>query len=115
MNLFRLAIVLTLLVLCVEVERALPQTISAKSVAAHSISLKWVAPKTSKTIPKPTAYNIYRTQNNGTWVRISQVGPQFRIYTDKNTVSGQTYQYEVKAVNNTTEGQPTNIAAATAK
>lgn len=73
------------------------------SPAAHSISLSWL----SSSSPNIIAYNIYRaTVSHGPFTRVGNVAGT--SFTDSGVQSGQTYFYEVTAIDNTnTESAPT--------
>ena len=51
---------------------------------------------------------IYRAAGSGAYSLLSAVGPS-TTYTDKSTIKGTTYKYEVTAVNSTGESLPSNM------
>ncbi len=77
----------------------------------QEVTLNWTAPSFDggSTI---TNYRIYRGNSSGTEVFLTEVG-NINNYTDANLVNGQTYYYQVSAVNSKGEGPLSNEANAT--
>ena len=74
---------------------------------AHTVTLYWVAPSGSVV----TSYNVKRaTSASGPFTSIVFVSTT--SFVDSNVVEGQSYFYEVDAVNATGEGAPSNVASA---
>lgn len=81
--------------------------IATKGNMAHSVTLNWAAPAGSVV----TAYNVKRAATAaGPFVQIG-TSPT-TSFVDTNVVEGQTYFYDVTAVNSAGEGAPSNTANA---
>lgn len=74
---------------------------------AHSVTLNWVAPAGSTV----TSYNIKRgTSAAGPFTQIGTSATT--SFVDTNVTEGQTYFYDVTAVNTAGEGAASNTASA---
>jgi|GEM_PF-3432779 len=75
------------------------------------ITLTWEAPAFGGATPV-TSYRIYRGTTPGALSFIYEVGSVF-TYTDTSLTNGQTYYYEITAVNSAGESDPSNQTSAT--
>ncbi|HLY40616.1 MAG TPA: choice-of-anchor D domain-containing protein [Terracidiphilus sp.] len=80
---------------------------------SHRVELNWNAPANSPVSIQ--GYHIYRNSNGGsTYQLINQTIDQNTTYVDGSVQSGQTYEYEVKAVDtNGMESPPSNTTSVT--
>ncbi len=83
----------------------------AATAASGEITLTWSAP-TSNGGTSITGYNMYRGTSTGTELLLKNVGVVL-AYTDAGLANGQTYYYEVAAVNAVGEGPKSKEATAT--
>jgi fibronectin type 3 domain-containing protein len=82
----------------------------AAAAGQSKITLTWVAP-VSDGGSSITGYRVYRASSTGAETLLSTVGA-ILSYTDSGLTSGQTYYYEVSAVNAVGEGPKSNEASA---
>jgi fibronectin type 3 domain-containing protein len=62
----------------------------------HSVLLKWNPPQSKPGI-SVASYDVYRTQGDGTFVKIAS-GLTNPTYVDRDVSSGKTYRYFVRAI-----------------
>ena len=70
----------------------------------HEVKLEWKKPKDDGGAPI-TEYKIYRSMNGDKKIDLATVDGVRRSHTDKNLKNGQTYSYQVSAVNSAGEGK----------
>ncbi|MFH1221476.1 MAG: fibronectin type III domain-containing protein [Candidatus Micrarchaeota archaeon] len=82
------------------------------TAGTNSISLRWSRPSDQGT--GISYYNIYRSTRSTSWTRIDTSSST--TYTDYNVQGGETYSYNVRAVDSTgNEAPDSNIVSATVK
>ncbi|HJT09836.1 MAG TPA: fibronectin type III domain-containing protein, partial [Candidatus Nitrosotalea sp.] len=91
-----------------------PTGLAATAASSSQINLSWTAPTDNGGSPI-TGYKIYRgiASNGEGTTPIATVSNSTLSYADTGLANGQTYYYEVTAVNSVGESSPSNEASAT--
>ena len=108
MKLFQLAIVLTLLVLCFEAEKAFPQSTPPAEGKAHWVIISWTLPT-----GKYNSLNIYRVDSCGNISYLKSLGKLVTHFQDNKVIGGQVLKYKLRSVMNGMESVDSNITVAT--
>ena len=79
--------------------------IKIKEVTADSVTFDWQTPKEDGGLPI-SAFNIFKSENDGDWVKLDTVDQRTTSYKAKNLTEGNRYNFRVVAVNKIGEGKP---------
>lgn len=77
--------------------RIAPPTVTGVYADTTSVNINWTK------IAEADSYNIYRREENGTWLKVASVSDTESSYSDSKVTSGVKYYYTVTAVINSTE------------
>jgi fibronectin type 3 domain-containing protein len=80
-----------------------PMNIQTNFLSASSIEITWNAPETTGGSPLLN-YNIYRSIDTGSWIKIAEVAGDQTKYIDDGLEPGKIYRYRISAVNALGEG-----------